>query len=187
MCGIYGFIGKKANKKTLKDISTKSGERGCDSNGIYYKNEIYKNLGNEIPMLDKYESGMVLGHHRLHTIQGTSKNIDFTHPVNYKGVIVVHNGVINDMPMFCDKFSLKNTNFDTMAIAEYIYNAKESPNVNNILESCAVVYIKDKQIVFCVKDYPFYIAEKKEGIYFCSKEFRNSVKFDGIKTMLNYI
>jgi glucosamine--fructose-6-phosphate aminotransferase (isomerizing) len=103
MCGIVGYIGKKDTLSILLDSLKRLEYRGYDSAGIAYQNgsgiEIYKTKGKirdlqQILPRPLPDISVGLGHTRWATHgEPSSRN---AHPHRAGGVVVVHNGIIEN-------------------------------------------------------------------------------------------
>ena len=103
MCGIVGYIGKKDALSVLLDSLKRLEYRGYDSAGIAYQNgkgiEIYKTKGKieELQQILPYpfpDTRIGLGHTRWAT-HGAPSTVN-SHPHSAGGVVVVHNGIIEN-------------------------------------------------------------------------------------------
>jgi len=103
MCGIVGYIGKKDALSVLLDSLKRLEYRGYDSAGIAYQNgkgiEIYKTKGKieELQQILPYpfpDTRIGLGHTRWAT-HGAPSTMN-SHPHSAGGVVVVHNGIIEN-------------------------------------------------------------------------------------------
>ena len=103
MCGIVGYIGKNDALSVLLDSLKRLEYRGYDSAGIAYQNgkgiEIYKTKGKieELQQILPYpfpDTRVGLGHTRWAT-HGAPSTMN-SHPHSAGGVVVVHNGIIEN-------------------------------------------------------------------------------------------
>ena len=103
MCGIVGYVGKRSSIQILIDGLKRLEYRGYDSAGIAFQNgggiEVYKtkgkinNLQNILPT-PAIDARVGLGHTRWAT-HGTPSSRN-AHPHGADGVVVVHNGIIEN-------------------------------------------------------------------------------------------
>jgi len=110
MCGIFGFISSNPlPKKVIFNLVKHSRQRGKDSSGLIYLNDLGYNVlradYDVVKLLNEikpYSSNILLGHSRLIT-NGLSDN----QPVVREGVCVIHNGIIVNHESIWDKIKKK--------------------------------------------------------------------------------
>ena len=172
MCGIIGYIGNRNTKEVLVAGLKNLEYRGYDSSGIAIKNDsqiqIIKATG-KISNLEKklnqeklIDSNMGIAHTRWATHgKPTEEN---AHPHQVGNVVVVHNGIIENMTSLKKQLQEENVNFktetDTEVIAALINKYYEedpveaiSKAMKKLVGSYALgILFKDKNELYAVRE-----------------------------------
>ena len=172
MCGIIGYIGNRNTKEVLVAGLKNLEYRGYDSSGIAIKNDsqiqIIKATG-KISNLEKklnqeklIDSNMGIAHTRWATHgKPTEEN---AHPHQVGNVVVVHNGIIENMTSLKKQLQEENVNFktetDTEVIAALINKYYEgdpveaiSKAMQKLVGSYALgILFKDKNELYAVRE-----------------------------------
>ena len=186
MCGIAGFIGKKAILNTMTGIKSLE-YRGYDSAGIAYisneKIKIIKEPG-KIENLDKdidyeVESEIAIAHTRWATHGIPNKKN--AHPHNVGKITLVHNGIIENYEEIKSKLEVKlKSDTDSEIIAALIDNLYEKykdmkkalAKLKDMVKgSYALVIINSdfKDMIFATrKDSPLIVGVKNNEVMFAS-------------------
>lgn len=116
MCGLTGYIGiEPISKLELDFLMVSNLKRGRDSAGYYDANTraIRKSLGDvddnlllDFPITPT--TGFI-GHCRASTAYGTAKDADSAHPFTFKGIVLAHNGTIDNLYALKTAVPFKNT------------------------------------------------------------------------------
>ncbi len=172
MCGIIGYIGNRNTKEVLVAGLKNLEYRGYDSSGIAIKNDsqiqIIKATG-KISNLEKklnqeklIDSNMGIAHTRWATHgKPTEEN---AHPHQVGNVVVVHNGIIENMTSLKKQLQEENVNFktetDTEVVAALINKYYEedpveaiSKAMQKLVGSYALgILFKDKNELYAVRE-----------------------------------
>ena len=193
MCGIVGYNGRNKAVDILLDGLSKLEYRGYDSAGIAVREkniDVYKAKGKIINLRDKIKDRKLdgtcgIGHTRWATHGEPSENNAHPHISNDGGIVLVHNGIIENYQELIKKLKKHGYKFysdtDTevlVNIIDYYYKKyKISPidainrTMVRVRGSYAVaVMFKDypDDIWVARKDSPMIIGKGDDGIYLAS-------------------
>jgi len=126
MCGIIGYIGKKQAYPIIINGLKRLEYRGYDSYGIcVFDNEnvfLKKKVGRIANDKDCFLGSLGIGHNRWGSVGKVCETN--THPHEYKGIYVVHNGIVENYKELKDELIKKGHKFksdtDTEVIAHLI-------------------------------------------------------------------
>ena len=186
MCGIFGQVAKeRVNKEKLNKLVKHSEQRGVDSSGlIYYEDVKYKieradyNIEKLLNRVKPYSSAIVLGHSRLIT-NGLGDN----QPVVYDDVCAIHNGIIvNEKEVWRNIGLERKLQIDSEAIvaiaSEHLQNGgKVSELSNKVLSlcrgvvACALVIPMEGKLILFSNNGSLYVGESDDSIYFASENY----------------
>ena len=186
MCGIFGQVAKeRVNKEKLNKLVKHSEQRGVDSSGlIYYEDVKYKieradyNIEKLLNRVKPYSSAIVLGHSRLIT-NGLGDN----QPVVYDDVCAIHNGIIvNEKEVWRNIGLERKLQIDSEAIvaiaSEHLQNGgKVSELSNKVLSlcrgvvACALVVPMEGKLILFSNNGSLYVGESDDSIYFASENY----------------
>lgn len=186
MCGIFGQVAKdKINKEKLNKLVKHSEQRGLDSSGLIYYEEIrYKieradyNIKKLLAKVQPYSSQIVLGHSRLIT-----NGLEDNQPVIYDDICAIHNGIIVNEKEVWESIGLeRKLQIDSEAIvaiaSEHLQKGGEVSELSDkVLKLCRgivacalLVPVKGKIILFS-NNGSLYVGESDENIYFASENY----------------
>ena len=144
MCGIVGYIGKRAASSILMDGLNKLEYRGYDSAGIALYNqkqlEIHKHVGKlenlEELIVDKELKGEIgIGHTRWATHGKPSTPNAHPHTGCNGEFVVVHNGIIENYIPLKERLLEKGHEFDSETDTEVLIHLIEEYFVDNLEEA----------------------------------------------------
>ena len=180
MCGIVGYIGKNDAGEIILNGLKKLEYRGYDSFGVCVINDgnavLFKKVGKISDQKEfDYKGNTAIGHCRWATTgRVCEKN---AHPHEYKGIYVVHNGIVENYKELKEDLIKKGHEFtsdtDTEVIAHLIYEEFENnledavqKAIKKIIGSYGIAVIstldKDK-IVIAKMSSPIIIGISEDG------------------------
>ena len=174
MCGIFGFIDKKANKNTCETLAETLKHRGPDSNGYYFSDN----------------RGICIGNTRLSIIDLENGDQPFYSEDNQ--IIVVQNGEIFNYLEIKKELESFGIHFKTNSDTEVILKAYEFWGSNFIskLNGMFAIAIIDKnnRNLTLYRDRlgvkPLYIFSTEKHIYF-SSEIKSFLKLKSFNRKIN--
>lgn len=204
MCGLAGFISPKKYSREAQEkfvnILVQAEVRGTDACGIAFvkeKNRFYyakapKRASEFVQekgfkkLIDEYNPNILIGHNRAKT-QGDENNNQNNHPIVTKtGLILIHNGVLQNEDEVVKEFNLKpDAEVDSEVIVkliEYYIYAKKKNTIKaiqlmrkHIRGSMAIALLNDKEpktLYLMASSNPINLAYHKPTgiIYFASTE-----------------
>ena len=170
MCGLYGFIGQEPDNKLLNNLARLACKRGPDGFGYFDGQKISRFLGKY--QEQKYTSSIIIGHARLHTIIGTSKDIEFLQPIVSKNLVFTFNGALTAHDGRSD------TEYFCRLISKYgVERAAEMCNASTF--AVAFYSLKTKRFNLFAKGMDLYVSDEQSALYWCSKPFAGSKLLTG--------
>ena len=178
MCGIVGYIGKRAVENILIEGLKCLEYRGYDSAGLALKNDeiqIIKSVGkissleDKIKNIDIIDANMGIAHTRWATHGVVSE--DNAHPHTVGKVTIVHNGIIENSALLRDELSLEGVKFksetDTEVMAALLnkyYDGDVFKAINKAISvvkgsyALAIIF-EDKDEIYAIrKDSPLILG-----------------------------
>ncbi len=186
MCGIFGIISSQTiNKTALKQLALYARQRGRDSSGLLFYDEVAYvakradyDVQKLLTKLSKLRSPVVMGHSRLIT-NGLSDN----QPVVRDEIAVIHNGIIVNENKVWDQLNVKRQfQIDSEAILGVaIQHLKEGNDVNTISQkildickgtiSCALMIPTAGKLCLFSNNGSLYIGKRDTATYFSSEQY----------------
>jgi asparagine synthetase B (glutamine-hydrolysing) len=170
MCGLFGFIGEQPDNKLLNQLARLACKRGPDGFGYFDGQKISRYLGKY--QEQKYTSNIIIGHARLHTIIGTSKDIEFLQPIVLNNLVFTFNGAL--------------TAHDGRSDTEYFCRQISRHGIQKAAELCAIstfavafYSLKTKRFNLFAKGMELYVSGGESALYYCSKPFAGSELLTG--------
>ena len=192
MCGIVGFVGKRACTDVLVDALRKLEYRGYDSAGIAVfegdriktvkaKGKINEGLAAKLKTEPKFSGTCGIGHTRWAT-HGEPSDVN-SHPIGNGRVSIVHNGIIENYREIKAFLTSKGYGFesetDTETVAkllDYYYEGNPTEAIEKALEdiegayALGIIFREHKNKVYAVrKDSPL-IVGKGDGESFIASD-----------------
>lgn len=188
MCGIVGYVGKKAKISVLTDGLQTLEYRGYDSAGIAYVQNnnlfIFKEQGKIKNLIEKINTDtyitLGIGHTRWAT-HGKPSKIN-AHPHTVGKITLVHNGIIENYQDLKKKligyqFQSETDTEVITALLNKLYN--ENNNINETLikfkslvkgsYALGIIFADDMKTLYAIrKDSPLIIAKDKNGYFIAS-------------------
>lgn len=190
MCGLFGFIGEKADAQMLKEVARKAGTRGPHSFGFacvndgrpaYYKKPEF--IGDNLDIFDDLRPSILIGNARLAT-SGDWRVNENNQPLIDGEVAVTHNGNVYNAVHLKEMYDLDlKTDCDSEVLLKLISNVAAGSFEDRIMNA---VDLRDKRSpialmvmyrgsIYVYRDnQPLYSLIRPEGIYFCSRKFYNA-------------
>ena len=204
MCGIVGYIGKRAVENVLIEGLKCLEYRGYDSAGLALKNDeiqIIKSVGkissleDKIKNIDIIDANMGIAHTRWATHGVVSE--DNAHPHTVGKVTIVHNGIIENSALLRDELSLEGVKFksetDTEVMAALLnkyYDGDVFKAINKAISvvkgsyALAIIF-EDKDEIYAIrKDSPLILGLGNLE-YFVASDIVPIVKYTNKYMLLN--
>ena len=204
MCGIVGYIGKRAVENVLIEGLKCLEYRGYDSAGLALKNDeiqIIKSVGkissleDKIKNIDIIDANMGIAHTRWATHGVVSE--DNAHPHTVGKVTIVHNGIIENSALLRDELSLEGFKFksetDTEVMAALLnkyYDGDVFKAINKAISvvkgsyALAIIF-EDKDEIYAIrKDSPLILGLGNLE-YFVASDIVPIVKYTNKYMLLN--
>ncbi|MGB2451638.1 MAG: glutamine--fructose-6-phosphate transaminase (isomerizing) [Candidatus Poseidoniaceae archaeon] len=189
MCGIFGFIGKRAAAPLLVDGLRRLEYRGYDSSGIVVKNgslQVHKKIG-KVSELSKIlpnhiEGNIGIAHTRWAT-HGVPNTVN-AHPHSSENVSVVHNGIIDNARGLRKRLTERGFHLESETDSEALVHmisigidSGQSPlesvrqTLNRVTGTWGLcVLFKEHDLIVCARNGSPLIIGKGEGESFVSSD-----------------
>lgn len=199
MCGIFGYIGKKDQAKTIVINGLKILEyRGYDSWGVASIEgndlEIDKHVGKigEYTVTETTGSNMAIGHTRWATHGGVTVENAHPHTDTERQIAVVHNGIIENYQELKKELIKKDFRFNSetdtevfaFLIADYLKTLSFTKAVQTAFDQCqglnafVVLHRETEQIIALRKGSPLVIGKTADGFVIASDSTALAVHTD---------
>ena len=186
MCGIFGYISKKAvDNRVIKQLASHARQRGRDSSGVMFDQQhetIIHRADNDINKLlnscQWKKATFIIGHSRLIT-NGLSDN----QPVIRDGIALFHNGIIvNDNDVWSSLTFKRKYQIDSEAIIgsalDALSRGVEFEKISDeILQNCrgtisaALIFLELGKIILLSNNGSLFWGKKGEDLCFSSEEY----------------
>ena len=191
MCGIVGFVGKRACTDILVDALRKLEYRGYDSAGIAVfegeriktvkaKGKIQEGLVEKLSAEPKFSAVCGIGHTRWAT-HGEPSDVN-SHPIGNGRVSIVHNGIIENYREIKSFLTGKGYGFesetDTETVAkllDYYYEGNPAEAIEKAVEdiegayALGIIFREHKNRIYAVrKDSPLIIGKGSDESFIAS-------------------
>lgn len=182
MCGLFGFVGDRPNKKLLIAAARGASNRGQDACGWAWKNgsgiERIRHLGPlDRHLADLPEASCLIGHVRLAT-SGDRKDINQAQPLIERDIAFAHNGIVRTQNF--PEIPYEEGSLDSEVIFKALMaNPLTVKNLLAVTERIGSVYAillmtPRVGIVPLRFGNPLYILQRREGRYYSSQRFHEA-------------
>jgi glucosamine--fructose-6-phosphate aminotransferase (isomerizing) len=197
MCGIVGYIGNRNATNVLTDSLTKLEYRGYDSAGIaILENEkvnVVRSVGKLINLKEKLSdlklaSNIGIGHIRWATHGKPS--FENAHPHYSEGLVIVHNGIIENYVDIKKKLQKKGYDFysetDTEVIAHLIHSMYENDLLNAVQKALREIKGSYAIAVLCEREPNKLIVARNDSPLVIGKGENENFAASDIPAILQY-
>lgn len=176
MCGLYGFLGDRADVGLLAELAHLADLRGGHAHGWATTTHDHKERGLFRPDCP-LPTGTVIGHARLAT-SGAYDDLRCAQPLRAGSWSVAHNGTIPDVSAHVFRHRLTYPPVDSALLPELFHRADTLDGVVECLEDLTgglplalLALRRDGLLLAARRGHPLYAATLPEGTYFCTAPF----------------
>lgn len=189
MCGIAGFVsfGKPPTDRMLSELVHQAGKRGPHAHGWAWLGHhgwgvIRREGPLQHPPVEMLPSSVIIGHSRLATsgrMPGSVPPVDEAQPITSGDFLLAHNGTIPGSAEAVDSWTLLQALVSRpdqpLAVIEALAEGRPSAFV--------LGRWRTGRLTLVGAGHPLYIAERSEGVYFCSRSLSDSFRVEDRQTV----